>query len=80
MEERIKAFIELFRKSFQADGADLILDSLESRKLKLRIQVSEKGCRECIMPPEVVAEIIASNLKEELGLEYQVEVLIEDNN
>ncbi len=78
MEEEIKALLETFRRPFQADGGDLILDKLEAGKMKLRIVVGEEGCRECIMPPDVVQEIITSNLKETLGLNYEVTVTIED--
>ena len=78
MEEKINELLEQFRKPFQADGGDIQIVKLDAKTLTVRIIIGPTGCRECITPPEVVKQILASNIKERLGLDYEINVEIRD--
>lgn len=78
MEEQINELLEKFRGPFRADGGDIQLVKAEAGTLTVRIVIGPTGCRECITPPEVVEQILASNIKEQLGLDYKINVEVSD--
>lgn len=78
MEKKINELIEKFRGPFQADGGDLEIVKTDEDTLTVRIVIGPTGCRDCIMPPGVVEQILSSNIKEQLGLDYRIKVEVLD--
>jgi len=61
------------------DGArlDRIDPNLDDDVLRLRLDLSRVECLECVLPPELLAEIVTSSLRRRVGDE-ELSVLIED--
>lgn len=78
MEEKINELLEAFRGPFKADGGDIEIVRIDGNTLTVRIVIGPTGCRECITPPEVVEQILASNIKERLGLDCKIKVEVSD--
>lgn len=75
-EESVSELVESFRPPFQADGGDLLITRLTGNFLGVRILIGPDGCRECIVPAEVVAQILISNINQRLHAKYTVDVEI----
>lgn len=63
LEKIVKEIIEEFRKPFQADGGDMRVVSCADNLIKAQIVLGPTTCRECIMSPEDVKEVIKSSIE-----------------
>ena len=79
LEEIVKPIIEEFRKPFQADGGDIKCVSCEGGIVRVQIIVGPETCRECIMAPEDVKEVLGSSIEAQYGkpVELEIEVMEE---
>ena len=69
-----KVIVGGLRDSFKADGADLEVVNVTGDTVKVRITMGPSTCRECIMDPKGVQEIISNALEEQMGRKIDVEV------
>lgn len=76
--EEIEALINEFRSFIQADGGDLIITGLAEDLLNLTLVIGPTGCKECVMPAESIEELIESNIKDKLQLDYKVHIAVDD--
>ena len=53
-------------KILQADGADLDVLGLECNTVRTRLLLGTEACLECIMPKDVLEEIMLMSLKESM--------------
>ncbi|MCI1882405.1 MAG: NifU family protein [Sporolactobacillus sp.] len=73
---QIKRFLLQFRPVFLADGADFDVIDLHDRHVTVRLLISQKTCRTCIMPKETIQDILQANLLKQLGKKITIEVKI----
>jgi Fe-S cluster biogenesis protein NfuA len=60
----IEKALDGLRQGFQADGADLKVESATESQLTLRLVGGDKTCWECIIPPDQLREVIGSVLQD----------------
>lgn len=80
LEERIHSVIDSFKEPFAADGGDLRAVRITPDAIDVRIVLGQDACRECIMPPEVTQEILASAIKNQFGIDLKVNVSLTDDS
>lgn len=80
LEERIHSIIDSFKEPFAADGGDLRAVRITPDVVDVRIVLGPDACRECIMPPEVTQEILASAIKNQFGIELKVNVAVTNDS
>ena len=52
------------RQGFQADGADLKVESAAESRLTLRLVGGDETCWECIIPPDQLREVVGAVLRD----------------
>jgi len=62
----------------RADGADLLLVEFDAAVPMVRVAVSLEGaeCPECVIPPELLADIIGDAVRR--GVDGDITVIVED--
>ncbi|WP_019153097.1 NifU family protein [Robertmurraya massiliosenegalensis] len=76
MKEEILEALEMFRKTLQADGADLQVRNVDSENITMELVIQDETCLDCIVSKSIMSNIIESQLKkkgipfENLNLEY----------
>lgn len=76
--EAIADAVEEAAALLRADGADLELVSAEpaAARISLQVVMESAACRECVLPPDQLRDVIGAGLARRLGEE--VEVVIDD--
>jgi Fe-S cluster biogenesis protein NfuA len=59
--------LETIRGMLDSDGYDVRLDEFANNELKLTIVARDGACEECLVPKNLMANIIAASLPAELG-------------
>jgi hypothetical protein len=74
-DNEVAAFLEQLQGIFTADGASLNIHEAGVDHIRLSVDFSDEACRECVMPPDMITELIENNLKSVLreGAEITVE-------
>ncbi|GII30247.1 NifU family protein [Planotetraspora mira] len=62
--EDLEKALDGLRRGFQADGADLKVESATESQLTLRLVGDDRTCWECIIPPDRLRELIGSVLRD----------------
>ena len=62
--ESARQAVEQLREGFQADGADLELESLEDGVARVRLVVTDETCLECIVPGEILQTVLETSLRQ----------------
>ncbi|MGG0719505.1 NifU family protein [Robertmurraya massiliosenegalensis] len=76
MKEEILEALDMFRKTLQADGADLQVRNVDSENITMELVIQDETCLDCIVSKSIMSNIIESQLKkkgisfENLNLEY----------
>ncbi|MEQ2525887.1 hypothetical protein EKG37_13660 [Robertmurraya yapensis] len=76
MKEQILEVLEPFRKTLQADGADLQVNNADTQNITMELVVADETCLDCIVAKPIMSNIIESQLKksgipfEQLNLVY----------
>ena len=63
----IQAVVETARSMLQGDGYDIELTDYEPGELKLTVVAGSDACEDCLVPKNVLSNIIASTLPAELA-------------
>jgi hypothetical protein len=61
MKEKVREVLQPLRESLNADGADLIIETLQDN-IRVEIAVSEQTCVECLLPEHLINNIIQKKL------------------
>jgi hypothetical protein len=76
MNDQVASLLAEFSPAFEASGAMLRVAARSANRLQLEIVLTPQACRDCIMPADVVAQVVAANIRERLGVELSVEARI----
>lgn len=63
MKEQILEVLEPFRKTLQADGADLQVNNVDTENITMELVVADETCLDCIVAKPIMSNIIESQLK-----------------
>jgi Fe-S cluster biogenesis protein NfuA len=63
-EDSARQAVEQLREGFQADGADLELQSLEDGVARVRLVVTDETCLECIVPGDILQTVVEASLRQ----------------
>jgi len=63
--ENVQRALEPLRKGFQADGADLAVQSADDSKVTVRLVLTEAACMDCIVNTGVLSVILEDVLRRE---------------
>jgi len=63
----IQVVVETVRSMLQGDGYDVELTDYEPGELKLNVVAGPEACEDCLVPKNVLSNIIASTLPAELA-------------
>ncbi|MDR2296217.1 MAG: NifU family protein [Clostridiales Family XIII bacterium] len=77
-EEEIRVFLEQLKALFAADGANMRIVAATSKRIHVRIEFTEETCRDCVMPPDTIREIIEGNLKTQLCENAEIRIEWDD--
>jgi hypothetical protein len=59
------------RQGFQADGADLVVETVTGGHVVVRLVVSDETCLECIVPTSMLERVLATRLAQHVpGFEH----------
>lgn len=73
-EEQISVFLRQFEAAFTADGAKFKIVECSPASIRIQILLDEQTCRDCIMPQEVIQEIIESNLRQTFDIRPSIQI------
>ena len=62
--EDVEQALDGLRQGFQADGAELKVESATGSQLTLRLVGGDETCWECIIPPDQLREVVGSVLRD----------------
>ena len=62
--EDVEKALDGLCQGFQADGADLKIESATESQLTLRLVGDDETCWECIIPPDQLREVVGSVLQD----------------
>lgn len=62
--ENVEKALDGLSQGFQADGADLRVESATESRLTLRLVGGDETCWGCIIPPDQLRELVASVLRD----------------
>jgi len=74
MEEIVKAVVGELRPAFQANGGDLEIREVTQNLVKIDLVIGPTTCRECLLPPQTIEDMLAGLLNAQLGREIKVVV------
>jgi Fe-S cluster biogenesis protein NfuA len=60
----VEAAIDDLRRSLQADGGDLLFQSIDNGVVRCRLILSPNACLECILPKDVLEQVITYSVQE----------------
>lgn len=63
MTGKVEAAIADMRQAIQADGADLVVEGIEGATAHLRLVFTPEVCEECILPRELLQQMLLSTLQ-----------------
>jgi hypothetical protein len=69
MPNKILEVLDPFRKSLQADGADLQVLHADEQNLKIELVINDATCLDCIVPKAIMENIIVSQLQK-IGMTF----------
>ncbi|NUP34080.1 MAG: hypothetical protein HOV66_10045 [Streptomycetaceae bacterium] len=77
-ESTVTAAVEELRRPLRADGADLVLIRADPRTavVELRLELDGVTCRDCVLPPDRLADVVASVLRR--GIPEEFELVLHD--
>jgi hypothetical protein len=64
--ESLDAAVELTREILRNDGYDVRLDGCDAAELRLTIIAGPDACADCLVPKELMAQIISAQLPTDL--------------
>jgi len=68
----LAAGLDELRELLRPDGADLELLGLAGRQVHLRLDLSNVECLDCVVPPELLAELVCDGLRRRVGADLDV--------
>lgn len=74
----VRSALEETTRVLRADGADLRVLEADPRTARIRLQLDLDGvsCLECVLPPDILEQVLASALSRRIAGEF--ELLVED--
>lgn len=77
-ESTVTAAVEELRRPLRADGADLVLIRADPRTavVELRLELDGVTCRDCVLPPDRLADVVESVLRR--GIPEEFELVLHD--
>jgi Fe-S cluster biogenesis protein NfuA len=74
----VTAAVEELRRPLRADGADLVLIRADPRTaiVELRLDLDGVTCRDCVLPPDRLAEVVENVLRR--GIPGEFELVLHD--
>ena len=66
MLEAAKSALEKLRPALQADGADLVMEDVNEGVVTVRLVIGPKTCRECLLSPDELQQVIEAALIEDV--------------
>jgi hypothetical protein len=61
--DAVDSVLSPLREGFQADGADLAVDEATDSLVRVRLVVTEETCHECILPGDVLTQILEATVR-----------------
>lgn len=77
-DEQLREFLKQFAASFAADGAQFQILESTPHSIRIHIKLTKDTCRDCIMPQDVIQEIIEQNVLLTFGLRPPVQIVWTD--
>jgi hypothetical protein len=76
--DAVSASVSEVQLLLRGDGADLVLVDADPKtaRIELRLDLSNVGCEDCVLPPDLLREMITAALQKRLFEEF--EVLVDD--
>jgi hypothetical protein len=71
---RFQEAIKGVRDTLQADKADLLVDSVAGETAKVTIVISDEACGDCILPKDLLAEMLMMVTQEDCPEIRNIEV------
>ena len=71
---QLLAAIAVIRESLQLDGGDLDVLGFEGTTARIRLLISKDACHECIMPKDLLEEMILMGIRESIPEVDKVEL------
>ncbi len=65
--EDVEKALDGLRQGFQADGADLTVETVTASGVTLRLVGGEQTCWDCIVPPDQLRDVVGSVLRASVG-------------
>ncbi len=74
--ESVDESVEEVRHLLRGDGADLELVEADPKtaRITVRLDLSTVGCEECVLPPDLLHEMIAATFRRRIAEEFEVVV------
>jgi len=69
-----RAAIAELQEFVSADGANLIVRTATERSLELDLDLAGVECIDCVLPADILAEIVNDRLHERLGPDVQIQL------
>ena len=73
--DEVEQALDGLRRGFQADGADLTVESMTGSGLTLRLDGGAETCWECIVPPDQLRDVVSSVLRARVPTLQTVDVI-----
>jgi Fe-S cluster biogenesis protein NfuA len=71
----VKKALDGLRQGFQADGADLAIESATESQVTIRLIGTDDTCWDCIVPPDQLRAVIGSVLRSSVGAIETVDLI-----
>jgi hypothetical protein len=73
----VREAVDPLARLLRADGADLVLDLVDPGQdlVRLRVELGDAACVECVLPPGQLAEVIGDALRQACANEFELELV-----
>lgn len=73
-DEAIRTAVGELQTLVRGDGAELVLEEADARtaRIGLRLDLSAVGCEDCVLPPELLRDMVTASLQRRLAGEFEL--------
>lgn len=76
--DQLEKALDKFRPGFQADGMELTLGELTpAGTAQVKVVMGPNACEECLMPQEMLSNLLLAGMRSAIGEITRVEIVIE---
>lgn len=74
--EKVEGSINKYRPGILAGGADLVVGELLDDAVTVHLVIGPQTCRECLIPDDILQEILTTSIKEDVPDVVRVELRV----